>query len=72
MKTQENRYQIPDHTYNNPQTSIDILNNNIKEDTRASESIEVEEEVSTSKNEDIPVFGDELEVPTYLRNRGNE
>ena len=72
MKAQENRYRIPDHTYNNPQTSIDILNNNIKEDARVSESIDVEEDETTSNNEDIPVFGDELEVPTYLRNRGNE
>ena len=55
----------------NPPITI-IRSNNIKEDARASESIEGEEEVSTSNNEDIPVFGDELEVPTYLRNRGSE
>jgi len=73
IKSQENRYQIPDHAYNNPQTSIDILNSNgdIKEETHIPEDSNIEEEASTLPNEDVPVFGDDLEVPTYLRNRGN-
>tara|TARA_A100001011_G_C14293185_1_gene837179 strand:+ start:914 stop:2158 length:1245 start_codon:yes stop_codon:yes gene_type:complete len=71
-QTQERRYQIPDHDYNNPQTSIDILNSNrpesVIEDGKASESIS--EEINPVENsEDIPVFGDDLDVPTYLRNR---
>ena len=74
IKTQENRYQIPDHTYNNPQTSIDILNSNndYNKDTHVSENTNTEEEVVLGKDENIPVFGDDLEVPTYLRNRGSE
>ena len=60
------------HDYNNPQTSIDILNSNrpesVVEDDKPTESIS--EEISTVENsEDIPVFGDDLDVPTYLRNR---
>ena len=71
-QTQERRYQIPDHDYNNPQTSIDILNSNrpesVIEDGKPDESLS--EEISTvEKSEDIPVFGDDLDVPTYLRNR---
>ena len=72
IQTKERRYQIPDHDYNNPQTSIDILNSNksesVMEDDKPAESIN--EEISTVENsEDIPVFGDDLDVPTYLRNR---
>ena len=72
VQKQERRYQIPDHDYNNPQTSIDILNSNRSEsvidDGKPTESIR--EEISTVENsEDIPVFGDDLDVPTYLRNR---
>ena len=72
VQNQERRYQIPDHDYNNPQTSIDILNSNRSEsvidDGEPTESIS--EEISTVENsEDIPVFGDDLDVPTYLRNR---
>ena len=71
-QTQERRYQIPDHDYNNPQTSIDILNSNksesiIENDSPAEHS---SKERSTVENpEDIQVFGDDLDVPTYLRNR---
>tara|TARA_B100001142_G_scaffold329685_1_gene393926 strand:+ start:2940 stop:4202 length:1263 start_codon:yes stop_codon:yes gene_type:complete len=74
VKTQENRYQIPDHNYNNPQTSIDILNSNRDtiEETNIHENTIIEDEVPDSTNEDIPVFGEELEVPTYLRNRVSE
>ena len=55
-----------------PQTSIDILNSNrsesVIEDGKAAESIG--EEISPVENsEDIPVFGEDLDVPTYLRNR---
>ena len=72
IQTKERRYQIPDHDYNNPQTSIDILNSNksesVMENDKPAESIN--EEISTVENsEDIPVFGDDLDVPTYLRNR---
>jgi len=77
VKTNENRYQIPDHDYNNPQTSINILNNNIEEENDREIPDEVndsnvEEEVSINNNDEIPVFGDDLEVPTYLRNRSSE
>ncbi len=77
VKTNENRYQIPDHDYNNPQTSINILNNNIEEETDKEIQDEVngssvEEEVIINNNDEVPVFGDDLEVPTYLRNRSSE
>ena len=72
VQKQERRYQIPDHDYNNPQTSIDILNSNrsesVIEDGKGTESID--DEISPVENsEDIPVFGEDLDVPTYLRNR---
>ena len=72
VQKQETRYQIPDHDYNNPQTSIDILNSNrsesVIEDGKGTESID--DEISPVENsEDIPVFGEDLDVPTYLRNR---
>lgn len=71
-QTQERRYQIPDHDYNNPQTSIDILNSNKSESIIENDS-SVEnssKERSVVENpEDIQVFGDDLDVPTYLRNR---
>ena len=72
IQKQETRYQIPDHNYNNPQTSIDILNSNrsesMIENDKPAESID--EQISTvEKSEEIPVFGDDLDVPTYLRNR---
>ena len=72
IQKQETRYQIPDHNYNNPQTSIDILNSNrsksMIENDKPAESID--EQISTVENsEEIPVFGDDLDVPTYLRNR---
>ena len=72
IQKQERRYQIPDHDYNNPQTSIDILNSNrsesVIENDKSAESID--EQISTVENsEEIPVFGDDLDVPTYLRNR---
>ena len=71
-QTQERRYQIPDHDYNNPQTSIDILNSNKSESIIENDShVEYSsKEGSTTENpEDIQVFGDDLDVPTYLRNR---
>ena len=71
-QTQERRYQIPDHDYNNPQTSIDILNSNKSESIIENDShVEYSsKERSTVENpEDIQVFGDDLDVPTYLRNR---
>ena len=72
VQKEERRYQIPDHDYNNPQTSIDILNSNrsesVIEDSKTAESIG--EEISPVGNsDDIPVFGEDLDVPTYLRNR---
>ena len=71
-QTQERRYQIPDHDYNNPQTSIDILNSNKSESIIENDSsVEyISKDRSTVENpEDIQVFGDDLDVPTYLRNR---
>ena len=71
-QTQKRRYQIPDHDYNNPQTSIDILNSNKSESIIENDShVEYSsKEGSTTENpEDIQVFGDDLDVPTYLRNR---
>ena len=38
-QTQERRYQIPDHDYNNPQTSIDILNSNKSESIIENDSL---------------------------------
>ena len=71
-QTQERRYQIPDHDYNNPQTSIDILNSNKSESIIENDSsIEYssKEQSAVENPEDIQVFGDDLDVPTYLRNR---
>ena len=65
------RYTIPDHIYNNPQTSINIINNNenlIEEDNELDKTTN---DINSESNEDesIPVFGDDLDVPAYLRNR---
>ena len=78
VKTNENRYQIPDHDYNNPQTSISILNSNNIEDnseTKVQDEVNdsrIEQEIEINSNDEIPVFGDDLEIPTYLRNRSTE
>ena len=68
------RYTIPDHTYNNPQTSINIMNNNediLNQDNDDSgDKINADINPETEDNESIPVFGGEdLDVPAYLRNR---
>ena len=71
-QTQERRYQIPDHDYNNPQTSIDILNSNKSEsiiENDGSVEYSSKERSTVENSEDIQVFGDDLDVPTYLRNR---
>ena len=71
-QTQERRYQIPDHDYNNPQTSIDILNSNKSESIIENDSSvenSSKERSAVENPEDIQVFGDDLDVPTYLRNR---
>ena len=71
-QTQERRYQIPDHDYNNPQTSIDILNSNKSEsiiENDSSVEYSSKERSAVENPEDIQVFGDDLDVPTYLRNR---
>ena len=71
-QTQERRYQIPDHDYNNPQTSIDILNSNKSEsiiENDSSMEYSSKERSTVENSEDIQVFGDDLDVPTYLRNR---
>ena len=72
------RYTIPDHNYNNPQTSIDIMNKNEellnqKNEEDKVEYINSEAELEVENNEPIPVFGgDDLDVPAYLRNRNVE
>ena len=83
----ENRYNIPDHNYNNPQTSINIINSNQsqtdkKEDISSNnlnvENIQSTNETDTENNSitddlstndnPVPVFGEDLDVPAYLRN----
>ena len=73
----ENRkYEIPDHRYNNPQTSININNKNTELDYDSSQSLSDQENKVIEKNSDIermedeslPVFGEDLDVPAYLRN----
>ena len=74
-KTAENRYQIPDHDYNNPQTSIDIINSNSIDNSNIENTGNKIDSVADEleEKEEVPVFGDDyLEVPTYLRNRGSE
>ena len=67
VQTNENRYQIPDHDYNNPQTSINILNSNNDKDEVNNTNIK--KDALINANDEVPVFGEDLEVPTYLRNR---
>ncbi len=72
------RYTIPDHNYNNPQTSINIMNKNEellnqKNEEDKVEYINSEAELEVENNEPIHVFGgDDLDVPAYLRNRNVE
>ena len=70
VQTNGNRYQIPDHDYNNPQTSINILNSNNDEDE--ADTSNLKEETLIENNDEVPVFGEDLEVPTYLRNRNTK
>ena len=69
------RFTIPDHAYNNPQTSINIINNNdslIEEENKENKEDETINDINSQsdKDESIPVFGgDDLDVPAYLRNR---
>tara|TARA_Y100000994_G_scaffold187503_1_gene156306 strand:- start:19288 stop:20550 length:1263 start_codon:yes stop_codon:yes gene_type:complete len=69
------RYTMPDHNYNNPQTSINIMNKNEelldqKNEEEKVERIDSEVKLEVENNESIPVFGgDDLDVPAYLRNR---
>ena len=69
------RYTMPDHSYNNPQTSINIMNKNEelldqKNEEEKVERIDSEVKLEVESNESIPVFGgDDLDVPAYLRNR---
>ena len=67
----ENRYAIPDHNYNNPQTSINIINNNQENINEENKENNMNDISSTTKEDDesITVFGDDLDVPAYLRNR---
>ena len=67
IQTNENRYQIPDHDYNNPQTSINILNSNNDKDEDSNANIKEDTLIKT--DDEVQVFGEDLEVPTYLRNR---
>ena len=68
------RFTIPDHAYNNPQTSINILNRNEEkdevDDRKLSETENNIEEKEQSEDS-VPVFGEDLEVPAYLRNRSH-
>ena len=68
------RFTIPDHAYNNPQTSINILNRNEEkdevDDRKLSETENNIEEKDQSEDS-VPVFGEDLEVPAYLRNRSH-
>ena len=69
-----NRY-IPDHTYNNPQTSINIINNNDDSDSESNNQDIKEKSIEnvnseSIEDESVPVFGgDDLDVPAYLRNK---
>ena len=75
----KNRYDIPDHNYNNPQTSINIINKNVQVEEKNQDQ-EVIDNNSRNMNEDsipnelntnddsVPVFGEDLDVPAYLRN----
>ena len=67
----ENRYAIPDHNYNNPQTSINIINNNQENINEENKENNINDISSTTKEDDEPitVFGDDLDVPAYLRNK---
>jgi cell division protein FtsZ len=67
VQTNENRYQTPDHDYNNPQTSINILNSNNDKDEVSNANIKEDTLIKT--DDEVQVFGEDLEVPTYLRNR---
>ena len=62
------RFTIPDHAYNNPQTSINILNKNEEVDN---DVLALDDNSNDKKEseESVPVFGDDLDVPAYLRNR---
>ena len=70
-----NRYVIPDHDYNNPQTSINIMNNNDnslvqKDEEVKNDNIDLEDDIESNNKESVPVFGGEdIDVPAYLRNR---
>ena len=69
------RYTIPDHRYNNPQTSINIINNNEDLKGQGKEQDKIDEttndiNLESKEDESIPVFGnDDLDIPAYLRNR---
>ena len=69
------RYTIPDHRYNNPQTSINIINNNEDLEGPGKEQDKIDEttndiNLESKEDESIPVFGnDDLDIPAYLRNR---
>ena len=74
-----NRYNIPDHDYNNPQTSINIINKNQSLDSEKNNEDLKEENIKNIssepiEDESIPVFGDNLDgdnldIPAYLRNK---
>ena len=67
-------YNMPDHDYNNPQTSINIINNNQTSDSEKNNEDLKEKNIENLssepiKDESIPVFGDDLDIPAYLRNK---
>ena len=96
LDSSNNRYDIPDHNHNNPQTSINIINSNsepksknditsnnlgvsnspIKDELDSNNTSDGELNISNNSIEDeldandnsVPVFGEDLDVPAYLRN----
>ena len=67
------RFTIPDHAYNNPQTSINILNKNdeTEKDDSELEILNNNSNDETESEKSVPVFGDDLDIPAYLRNRNH-
>ena len=69
------RYSMADHRYNNPQTSINIINNNEDIERQGKEQDKIDGttndiNLESKEDESIPIFGnDDLDIPAYLRNR---
>ena len=68
----QNRYDIPDHDFSNPQTSINIINNNEvdgnnEKASTSNESVDINEKLNAN-DDSVEVFGEDLDIPAYLRN----